>query len=93
MQFDFYLKAPILRVSTNNTRKSYPMSTSFSLPAPSSRPATSLNLVERAGQFVARLFSGSAVDTSDVWRLYRVAGAADSVSPAAIKALAAAGAR
>jgi hypothetical protein len=70
------------------------MSTTLSLPTESSRhSATGLNLVERATQFLARLFSASAVDTSDVWRLYRVAGAADSVSPAAIKALAAASAK
>lgn len=61
----------------------------LSLPLPSSR----LNLFERAARFVACLFSASAVDTSDVWRLYRIAGANDSVSPAAIKELAAAGAK
>lgn len=61
----------------------------LSLPLPSSR----LNLFERATQFVARLFSAKAVDTSDVWRLYRAAGTADSVSPSALKALAAASAK
>jgi hypothetical protein len=69
------------------------MSNTFSLPTPSSRhSAADLSLFERATQFLARLFSASAVDTSDIWRLYRVTGVADSVSPAAIKALAAASA-
>jgi hypothetical protein len=67
------------------------MSTTLSLPTPSPRQsAANLSLFERATQFLARLFSASAVDTSDVWRLYRVTGANDSASPKAIKALAAA---
>jgi hypothetical protein len=66
------------------------MSTMLSLPTESSRQSVSgLTLFERATQFLARLFSASAVDTSDVWRLYRVTGANDSVSPKAIEALAA----
>jgi hypothetical protein len=69
------------------------MSTTFSLPTPSSRQSAKLNLFERATQFLARLFSASAVDTSDIWRLYRATGANDSVSPQAIKALAAASAK
>jgi hypothetical protein len=70
------------------------MSNTISLPTPSSRhPVAKLSLFGRATQFLARLFSASAVDTSDVWRLYRVTGANDSVSPKAIKALAAASAK
>jgi hypothetical protein len=66
------------------------MSTRLSLPTESPRPSVSgLTLFGRATQFLARLFSASAVDTSDVWRLYRVTGANDSVSPKALKALAA----
>jgi hypothetical protein len=66
------------------------MSTTFSLPTPSSgQSSANLSLFERATRFLARLFSVSAVDTSDIWRLYRVTGANDSVSPKAIKALAA----
>lgn len=67
------------------------MSSTFSLPTPSTVPATaSLSLVERARQFAARLFSAGAVDTSDVWKLYRAAGTTDTVNPRALKALAAA---
>jgi hypothetical protein len=67
------------------------MSTSFSLPAPSTPPAAaSPSLFERAAQFAARLFSAGAVDTTDVWKLYRAAGSTDTVNPRALKALAAA---
>jgi hypothetical protein len=67
------------------------MSTTFSLPTPSTLPsATSLSLFERASQFVARLFSASTVDTSDIWKLYRAAGTSDSVNPLALKAVLAA---
>ncbi|QOL48545.1 hypothetical protein [Massilia litorea] len=67
------------------------MSTIYSLPRASTLPsAASLTLFQRATQFIARLFSANAVDTSDVWKLYRAAGTADSVSPQALKALAAA---
>lgn len=67
------------------------MSTIISFPSASTLPsATSLTLFQRAAQFAARLFSASAADTSEVWKLYRAAGTADSVSPQALKALAAA---
>lgn len=35
------------------------------------------------------LFAGGAAGTGEVWRLYRLAGNADSVSPAVVRALAA----
>ena len=63
------------------------MSTTFSLPSAST---PGLNLFERAVQFAGRLFSASAVDNSELWKLYRAAGTGDSVNPRALKALLAA---
>jgi hypothetical protein len=65
---------------------------STTLPLPSSSPLTAAkgqtNLFRQAVRAVAALFSASAADTSEVWRLYRLAGNTDSVSPSAVKALA-----
>jgi hypothetical protein len=89
-QFDFYLREPILRGNNTQHTKRFSMSTTFQLP--SSSPLTAANgyknLFEQAARAVAALFSARTADTSDVWRLYRLAGNADSVSPSAVKALA-----
>lgn len=45
------------------------------------------NLQQKLFNIVADLASMADADTSDVWRLYRLASDTDSVSPSAAKAL------
>jgi hypothetical protein len=89
LQFDFYLREPILRGNNTQHTKRFTMSTTLQLPSSSLTAAKGqTNLFQQAVRAVAALFSASAADTSDVWRLYRLAGNSDSVSPSAVKALA-----
>lgn len=62
------------------------MSTKQSLRSPLSLQAAIVG-VRRLFRNVFRPAAAPAAGTGDIWRLYRLAGGADSVSPAALAAL------
>lgn len=67
------------------------MSTALSLPSASSLQAAfqaSRNLLQKFLSTTIAVVSAAHAGTSDVWRLYRLSGGTDSVSPSAAKLLA-----